>query len=251
MGNNLLSKFRNLISSEETKVSTRQYFYVSFSLENKNDDLRASRASLSNQFDFLKAPFDNSLDFGLWVQTFNLPNLTLDTDGEVKVKNNRGVAIMPGDSLLVPDSNTVSIGFLETENPIIENVFVPWLERVASVPKNSSNYPFIRAKIYVDLLRSENPHDENKILTYVLHGAYPSFVTLPELSQASSSNMTRSVTFTFNTISILPGKLMKTEPMSQQNPPTSQEERDRFWDVMIERALKKGKEVLENNQNIF
>jgi hypothetical protein len=88
---NFLSKFRTLISSENGQVVPRQYFWVQFSYIGINSII----------------PID---DIGLYIRGFDLPNLSLDEDGAVVIKNPRGTYKVPGDyivKLKITDSRSI------------------------------------------------------------------------------------------------------------------------------------------------
>jgi hypothetical protein len=171
-----LKDFRQLLSSDAGQVVTRQFFFVTFSSSNVVD---------------LEFPSD----LGLYVQNFDLPNLTLDDDGAVVIKNPRGTFKVPGDSLIIPESNAFTIDFLETEVPIIENIFIPWLEKVVNV-RESNSYPFPKANVRVDIFSTENVKDI--IFSYIFYGVYPTQITLPTLGQAAQTDISRPITFAFD-----------------------------------------------------
>lgn len=172
----LLTHFKDLISTDVGQVVTRQYFFVTFD---------------GPDVDSLGFP----TDLGLYVQNFDLPNLALDDEGAVIIKNPRGTYQVPGNGLVIPEANTFTIDFLETEDPVIETYFVPWLEKVVNI-RESNRYPFPRATVRVDVLSTLNPEDI--VLTYEFHGAYPSLITLPTFGQALKSEITRPVQFSFD-----------------------------------------------------
>jgi len=174
-----LRDFKQLISTDAGQVVTRQHFFVTFSGGGENF-------------------FPDNL--GLYIQNFDLPNLALDEDGAAVIKNPRGTYKVPGDSLIIPESNSFSIDFLETELPIIETVFVPWLEKVVNI-RESNTYPFPKAKVRVDILSVVNP--EKVILAYEFYGVYPIQITLPTLGQEAATTTSRPITFAFDKTKVI------------------------------------------------
>ena len=178
---NFLSKFRTLISSENGQVVPRQYFWVQFSYIGIKSLI----------------PID---DIGLYVRGFDLPNLSLDEDGAVVIKNPRGTYKVPGDSLIIPESNSFTIDFLETEYPIIEDLFVPWLEQVVNI-RRSGQYPFPKAEVVVYILSANDPgniSEKNIIMEYTFSGTYPTLISLPTLTNDKNDSIARTITFAFN-----------------------------------------------------
>jgi hypothetical protein len=174
-----LKNFKDLISSDLGQVVVRQYFFVEFTCPSKSFPV----------------------DLGLYVQNFDLPNLALDDDGSTTIKNPRGTYQVPGDSLIIPEANSFTIDFLETEAPVIENIFVPWLEQVVNIRDYKATpmpdvYPFPKAKVSVHILSTEDP--SQIVMTYEFYGVYPTQITLPTLGQAPKSDISRPITFAFN-----------------------------------------------------
>jgi hypothetical protein len=188
---NFLKKFKQLISTKKGQIVSRQCFYVLFS-----------------GLPILKDAIIPINDIGLYIQEFDLPNLSLDEENHTIIKNPRGTYSVPGDGLIIPEANTFSIDFLETEVPVIETVFVPWLEKVVNI-RNSGEYPFPKATVTVYILPVDNNNkgdflnENDAVLTYRFFGVYPTLITLPTLTNSKNENITRGITFNFNKISLL------------------------------------------------
>jgi len=202
-----LTKFSDMIKGTGYNPATRQYFKVDLTPETPSN-VSGNRPGVASFF-FAKRLSDPD-HLHLLAQSVNLPNFTLDEERSITIKNNRGAFPIPGEGLSLPENNKVTISFLETEIPIIETFFIPWMEHITKVSKQSSRsrnsneslyYPFLKSKIDVILLKSDQSGNESttdEILRYRLHGAYPTFIALPDLNHTMATAIPlREVTFAF------------------------------------------------------
>jgi len=185
---NLASEFKSLLQNDKDgtfEIAYRPLFRVQFTFQHDPKFLRKS------DFKLTYIPF--------LVHSVDLPNFQIDSEGGVEIKNFNGVTKGPGNVTIVPESNDLTIEFLDTQRSIFERFFIPWINETLKV-KNSerSQYPFSRAKVYVDLIDNL----QTKVTsTYIVSGVYPNRVESPSLSQdPSGSKIIRSVNFEFNKI---------------------------------------------------
>ena len=150
--------------------------------------------------------FDIS-DLKFLVQSYDLPNITLDSDGNLETKNNLGNFKTVGNGTVVPENTTFSMTFLDTETNIVESFFLRWMHFVMSpAPSTSQFYPFIRANFQIYILKNNSDMNINNLkeadvsYSYKILGAYPNHVDTPNLTYGSTNQNTRSVGFDFNKI---------------------------------------------------
>jgi len=205
MTNTHLSTFLKYLQSDKTEfqLAQRSYFLVSFTFPNGDPVFEKNMPKYfqtgSNNDNFFKRDYLTFL-----VQTIDLPKLSVsggakNGDG-YSIVNFEGQAKGPGKFIVLPDgAKSIDIKFLDTETPVFEHYFYPWMNEVASFEYSTSKHPFARANIYVDLLSN----DLKRITqTYIIRGAYPHSIELPELKQAPSTTPTRTVTFDFNNLEL-------------------------------------------------
>lgn len=181
MGINYLQTFKQLISSSnrsEFRIAARYQYFVSFFFPNGI----------------------NAEYLGYLVQSIDIPDFSLEEDTDGHIKNEIGSYKHPGlNSKILPSVNTFSVEFLDTETPIFETFFIPWLHSVINV-QATGNYPFLRSDIRIDYMDNSN---SKIIMTYKIVGAYPVFVDAPDSSYKGDSNkITRKVNFACNRIEI-------------------------------------------------
>ena len=196
-----LSTFLDYLQSDKTEfqVAQRSYFMVHFHF---NDGTPSFEKNLPTYFDennrsqTFKASYIPFL-----VQAVDLPKLSVSggTSEGYSIVNFEGQAKGPGKFVVLPDgAKSMDIKFLDTESPVFENYFYPWMDEVTSF-QYVKKKPFTRATINIDLLSN----DFKRItMTYKILGAYPHAFELPDLKQAASATPTRTVTFDFNNIQI-------------------------------------------------
>jgi len=98
--------------------------------------------------------------------------------------------------ILAPNSNEISIEFLEQEQSIIEFFFLNWLAKISNTHTREIN----KVNIKVDVWDME--HTNIPLVTYSFLQAYPKNIGLPQLTQDENLNMYRKVDFYFNLMQI-------------------------------------------------
>lgn len=175
-----LQTFKQLISdgkNSEFRIAARYQYFVSFYFPNGI----------------------NAEKLGYLVQSVDIPDFSLEEDTEGVIKNEVGSFKHPGlNSKIIPSVSTFSIEFLDTETPVFETFFIPWLHSVINV-QTTGNYPFLRGDIRIDYM--DNPNDKI-IMTYKIIGAYPTFVDAPDSNYKGLEKITRKVNFACNRIEL-------------------------------------------------
>lgn len=191
-------KFFQLLAGSESQlgqVSTRNRFHVDFNLHNMG------LSPLKNNIE--KLEFFGSLNRNInsLIKTVNLPNMILskDKDDDVVITH-RGNYKTPGETYIIPDEHTFTIEFMDTEYPIMENYFLPWMQDTSQSDWMKSNSildsptPFTRANVIITFFENK---EEISAFEYIIEGGYPIFVTSPDLDH-SRMEIGRTVGFEFN-----------------------------------------------------
>ena len=189
---NHLKEFYKLFSGGDSKytLACRYQFYLSMNFGNLI-------------FSYDKNLFDLS-KVGYLVQAINLPNLQLKASeyGATAIVNTDvGTYAYPGlNSRAIPDLETnMVITFFDTDTPVFEVFFVPWLRAVADY-RTIGDVNFPRANVYIELFDNSN---QNTMLKYTIKGVYPVFVSTPDLKYDSSTGISkRDVRFSYNDLTI-------------------------------------------------
>ncbi|HPM74207.1 MAG TPA: hypothetical protein PLA71_00630 [Saccharofermentans sp.] len=155
---------------------------------------------------FLSSTEYNIDDLSYLFVSCNLPNIQINPEGQPNVSNFAGNFIGPGSNPIAADKQTFSVVFLDTEYPVIENFFVPWMmENVEARSERRSRYPLVRSTIELYYFWNESTagklaSEDDISLIYKIYGAYPTFVDTPDSDYAATTPKTRSVGFEFNKI---------------------------------------------------
>jgi hypothetical protein len=199
---NYLAEFYRRFTSEKSgfQIAQRSYFIVSFN------------------FGSIKPPFEKNIDMSVYndtntqkhdfitflAQSVDLPKLSVSggsrDGGGYSIVNFEGQAKGPGQYIVLPDgAKSIDIKFLDTETPIHEFYFYPWMNEVAS-SSFIGEEPFTRATVHIDVLSNDLTHIK---MTYSVFGAYPHSFETPDLKTASGNTPMRSVTFDFNNMKVM------------------------------------------------
>jgi hypothetical protein len=106
---------------------------------------------------------DIAVNLGIYIQRVVIPNIQIE--GGEDVTTLLGKFPVPG-NLVIPDNNTFSMEIVNVEQPIIENVFYPWM-RETTLPKWSyEGQPYTTARITIDFTEHAN-------VVYYFYGCRP------------------------------------------------------------------------------
>ena len=189
----LLSTFKSLFSSGDERFTPayRPLFAVDFSFP-------TGKPSFISTYDI-----DN---LRYLVQNVDLPNFQIESKDDLEVNNFVGSFKGPGNANIIPESQAFAIGFIDAEQSVHEEFFLPWLKEVVdSQKKNSNKYPFTRCNVNVSLFKNNvdtNNYKESDVkITYTISGVYPNRIDSPSLAYGPQGEMPiRSVGFEFNKV---------------------------------------------------
>lgn len=135
---------------------------------------------------------DIEINLGIYIQRIVIPNIQIE--GGEDVTTLIGKFPVPG-NLVIPDNNTFSMEVVNVESPVIENIFYPWM-RETTLPKWSyEGQPYTTARITIDFTEHAN-------VVYYFYGCRPTQIQLIHPDQSQTSNLTRSVTFAFDFMTV-------------------------------------------------
>lgn len=120
------------------------------------------------------------------MQKIQLPEIVLNgnnVNGNLSVTTPLGNWQTIGNTTAFPGSTTLKIGFLETQEPIIEKIIYPWyLECLNS--NGNSVYPFPRLDFAIKFYRKDIIKKQEPTFIYYFKGAYPSAIELSNVDHA-------------------------------------------------------------------
>ena len=90
---------------------------------------------------------DLIVNLGIYIQKFSLPNVLVD--GGEDVTTLVGKFPVPG-NLVQPSDNSFSLEMVNTESPVIENVFYPWMRETTLPWWSYDSQPFTTATVTLD-----------------------------------------------------------------------------------------------------
>ena len=133
----------------------------------------------------------NPIDLSMFVQSITLPKIDIPAEelqtlfGSVKMHEMR----------VIPSSQDLTMSIINTEIPIHETVFYPWMREITSPIWVYEEFPYSKATIYVS-------KDQKPSFEYVFIGARPTSITAKEASNEASGQVTRDVVFAFDYLAI-------------------------------------------------
>jgi len=232
MANEYLKRFKTLFSSGDSKytIATRTHFFVSFTFPT-----------------FISGTFNNinSDNLGYLVQSIDVPNFVIrgnESEGDLTIKNNLGAFRIVDNTTFLPENSNFTITFLDTEEPIFEGFFYPWMKQVTSsqYDKGSSNNVsrFPRANVIIELYDNQ---DERVTVSYRIEGAFPIHVDAPTLSYTPETNRknTRSIVFAFNEVDVKLGQIQTVAEKDR----AAYEEAQKKIKILSDQTAKRNKAV--------
>jgi len=135
--------------------------------------------------------FDDS-SIKLLVRSVDVPNITADANEAIL--NEFGYATFPSDKI-IPDTNEVIIGFLNTEYSIHENLFVEWIKETTADRYIYADRPFRKATINIDFFDQRH---KKIVFSYVFKDCFPRTIMTLNGDYGGAVDEVRTVTFLFN-----------------------------------------------------
>ena len=127
----------------------------------------------------------------------DMPNLKIASEDAVEAQNQGGVYKGIGQGVVIPESNTFSMLFYDTETSILEEIMLPWLYHVGDPNPDSEVYPFLRADVIVNIYGNHMSMHDSPKYSYRLTDCYPIQVDTPNLEDGMG-DIKRSVAMEFN-----------------------------------------------------
>ena len=187
------------------QASRRYYFVVMFKNDNRRNGFPRIAAGLNDgtrnqQFDII--PWGN--DLSMLVKSMKIPEYSLKgrSGSTFDIINTDGSYIGMEDVTVLPSENTFSLTFLDTVNPIIESVCLPWL--LAMKTQELRVYSSLRgSNVQISFYDNEcdnqfSVNPDKGILNYEFTNIFPTSIGPPEADQTALNLSYRTVNFAFN-----------------------------------------------------
>jgi hypothetical protein len=130
----------------------------------------------------------------LTIRSISLPNASTNAiEGEID--NDFGKVMFPSKGSIIPDSNNITIQFLNSEQNILEHMMYDWIIETKSNRWMYDTHPFSRATIRINYLDQKG---ESIIFSYDFYGAFPIAYDTIDSNYNPEANLERAVTFSFN-----------------------------------------------------
>lgn len=142
------------------------------------------------------------VDFTLFTQSITMPKIIASSATAVtSIVGN----INTYSTLVRPSEPAITMSIINTKYPLIENVFLPWINEVKSNRWKYKNHPYTKADIHVILEHAGN-------IEYKLFGVRPVSIDLFNPSQDLPGKPVRNVTFDFDFIRVdgIPSSAVKS-----------------------------------------
>lgn len=189
-----LNKFKRLFSNGDSlhTIADRRTFFVSFAMLTTNPKYEFANGNL-----------------GFYVRKLTLPKIAIKGEGENVIRNVGGSYRIVENTTYLPDDNQFTMTVFDTEAPIIESFFYPWMIDVVSTNADRSQDTGItskripKANIYIDFF--DNKSASIRTLRYAVKEAFPVFIdTIDATYAGKGEGHERDIVFAFNDIEILP-----------------------------------------------
>lgn len=136
--------------------------------------------------------FTFDISFSIYIQRVTLPQI--EVQGSEEVTTLVGKFPVPG-NIVVPSSNSFSMDIINTNLPVLENVFYPWMRETTLPIWSYDTQPFTTADITFDFTEHAN-------FKYHFFGCRPTQIFLLQPEQQPLTNPVRQVQFVFDFMTI-------------------------------------------------
>ncbi len=182
---NLMNKFTGGARPGELIDITRS--------QNTNN-FKLSDSILNTYFDFNA----ENLIIPFLIRSVSLPNASTNAS-ENEINNDFGKVVFPSKGTIIPDTNVITMQFLNTEQNILEHLIYDWIIETKSNVWVYDTHPFTRATIRINYLDQKG---ESVIFSYDFHDAFPIAYDTINSSHNAEANIERGATFNFNWFNI-------------------------------------------------
>jgi hypothetical protein len=193
-----LEQFYTKIAGTDQRFSLLQtyFFYVSIDFENVTQNESTLQYALEKEI----KKFDKDA-IRLLARRANLPNVV--GDNSITVINQFGHMSLPADRI-IPDANDLTLGFMNGEYAIHENLLMEWMKQTAADRYLYPNVPFRKATITVDFI---NQTFDSIPVTYKFIDTFPDTVATIDGDHGELTELTREVKFKFDFMQVITGKI--------------------------------------------
>ncbi len=205
----------------------------------------------TNNFTFSETIFNTYFDFNaenlvipFLVRSASLPNASTNAS-ENEINNDFGKVVFPSKGSIVPDTNVMTIQFLNTEQNILEHLIYDWIIETKSNVWVYDDHPFTRATIRINYLDQKA---ESVIFSYDYHDAFPLAYDTINSNHNAETNIERGATFTFNwfNVNTTKSKFLDVSPTGINIPDLVPNDNQRFAPDETFRKLEKLSERFTN-----
>lgn len=206
----------------------------------------------TNNFAFSETIFNTYFDFNtetsvipFLVRSVSLPNVSTNAS-EHEINNDFGKVVFPSKGSIIPDTNVMTIQFLNTEQNILEHLIYDWIIETKSNVWVYDTHPFTRATIRINYLDQKG---ESVIFSYDFHDAFPLAYDTINSNHNAEANIERGATFTFNWFNIdtRKSKFLDESPKGINIPELRPNDNQRFADDEVFNKLEKLSERFTNS----
>lgn len=130
----------------------------------------------------------------LSIRSVTLPNASTNAS-ENEINTDFGKVVFPSKGTVIPDTNVLTVQFLNAEQNILEHMIFDWIIETKSNVWIYETHPFSRATIRINYLDQKA---ESIIFSYDFFGAFPLAYDTINSNHVAEPNVERGATFAFN-----------------------------------------------------
>ena len=149
----------------------------------------------------------------LSIRSVTLPNASTNAS-EHEINTDFGKVVFPSKGTLIPDTNILTVQFLNAEQNILEHLIFDWILETKANIWVYDTHPFSRATIRINYLDQKA---ESIIFSYDFFGAFPLAYDTINSNHVAEPNIERGATFAFNWFNVNHSKRQFVETPSSLN----------------------------------
>ena len=189
------------------KLAKKHYFDVQFNFKPvvSIEDPKSPTSEVEKIFrsSLVESNVDN---LKYLIQGIDIPDI-MTHKPTTRIVTELGVGSLPG-IVTIPSEEMFTIHFLSTEFSLHEHAIYYWLNETTSDKWLYKERPFTKCDITVRLLDQKRG---DQIFGYKLYNAYPTKIETVNVKHEMDSSLTRSVSFLFDTMSVLPSPTVTSD----------------------------------------
>lgn len=191
--NNLTGGLLGALNNDKDAVIKAHDKYEKYNILSFMHYLLESNLIIGNENEWFgkagQAKMPLTVQLGYYVQEITVPKLKM-ADGGGKSTTLIGEFSLNG-SYIIPDTNVLTMTFLNTKLPLIERIFYPWMREVTLPYWAYDEQPYTTATITIDFSKHTD-------LKYVFCGCRPMSIQMITPSQENDQSFKRAVDFLFD-----------------------------------------------------